>query len=385
MKNYLKLFRDYGAGGGGISYNTPANTAGANLANNGLSVSGGKVQLGGLAGSAAAAVLLNNREIPLGGFNLLLSGQTTLPALTLQQGTTPNLIPQLLFTNNVGTEVGRLAFPDVRNIFIGPNAGFSATAGGTNGKILIGNSAGHDLTTNDTIIAIGSGALQGTGASPVFSDVIAIGNDVFDRNGATITGNNMIIGNNSCSGGAALAFGGQNLFLGNHNSQAGLGGASVIGSTNIVVGMNNQVGNISNSIILATFNNGASLMSLSNVVIIGTNIQNILLGQTVAAWSDNGSKLQLSGSISQPITVQAGNFTLDNTTHTVIFTAAATATLPTAAAGINRKYYIVAAGAAFNVTTSINFNNLANASVNTIAAGGSALLQSDGTTWRQIK
>lgn len=319
--NYFELRRylTSSEGQGNISYagnNAAPGIGGGPITNaaNGLTLSTtlpATVVLGQDVGQAGnPGILLSNREIPSGGFNLLISGQTGLPAITFKQNTSPNLIPQLLFTNNVGTETGRLGFPDVRNIFVGPNAGFAASAGGTNGKILIGNSAGHDLTTNDTIIAIGSGALQGTGASPVFSDVIAIGNDVFDRNGATITGNNMIIGNNSCSGGAALAFGGQNLFLGNHNSQAGLGGASIIGSTNIVVGMNNQVGNISNTIILATFNNGVSLMSLSNVVILGTNTQNVLIGQTVAAWADNGNKLQISGKLNTagvaPLTLGAG-------------------------------------------------------------------------------
>ena len=45
------------------------------LADNGLSVTAGVIMLGGPLGSATAAKLLNNREIPSNNFNLFFSGQ----------------------------------------------------------------------------------------------------------------------------------------------------------------------------------------------------------------------------------------------------------------------------------------------------------------------
>jgi hypothetical protein len=77
-------------------------------ANNGTSIIGGNVQLGGNCNNAAAASLTNNREIPLAGFNIIFSGNgrvgmgniATLctPANTVEiaQGTTPS---GLRFTN----------------------------------------------------------------------------------------------------------------------------------------------------------------------------------------------------------------------------------------------------------------------------------------------
>ena len=52
-----------------------------NAANNGLSVTGTTVELGGLCGSAAAASLLNDREIPMAGFNF----SYTMPAASPSQ------------------------------------------------------------------------------------------------------------------------------------------------------------------------------------------------------------------------------------------------------------------------------------------------------------
>lgn len=50
-------------------------TGGVGAVSNGLSASGGTAQLGGDCGNAAAATLLNNREIPFSKFSILFSGQ----------------------------------------------------------------------------------------------------------------------------------------------------------------------------------------------------------------------------------------------------------------------------------------------------------------------
>lgn len=57
-------------GAGNFSWTTPATVA----ANNGLTVFSSNVQLGGLAGSASAANLLSNREIPMNGNSLAFTG-----------------------------------------------------------------------------------------------------------------------------------------------------------------------------------------------------------------------------------------------------------------------------------------------------------------------
>ncbi len=65
------LVPDHNTGGGGTLTG----------ANDGVSLSGTTVQLGGLCGSAAAATLFNNREIPMAGFNI----NFTMPALSTSQ------------------------------------------------------------------------------------------------------------------------------------------------------------------------------------------------------------------------------------------------------------------------------------------------------------
>lgn len=288
-------------GQGNVGYDFPAKSAPnvLNAANDGLSTDAATAkiaQLGQTVGRAGnPAKLLETREIPLNGFSVLLSGITAAnAALLLRQLASGVNDPQIIFQNAAAAEIGRITFIDGLSFFIGPNAGANAVAGGTNGKILIGNSAGHDLVNADTIIAIGSGAFQGTGALVQPNDIIAIGNDVLDRNGGAIGDHNVVIGNNSFSGGAAPAMGTNNLLIGSRNS-SGAANSSTIGNNNILLGMQTDIGNISNSIVIGTFINGINLMSLSNVVVLGKSDQNTLIGQVVAAWSDNGNRLQVNG------------------------------------------------------------------------------------------
>lgn len=380
MKNFLRLFYEYGTGD--ISYTLPANSAGASLANNGLSVFGGKVQLGQNLGAAGnPAQLLNNREIPLNGFSVLMTGMTfASTALIISQAVSLVNRQQIEFRNAAGTEIGRISVIDNQTTLLGAFAGASLLGGQTN--IGIGNSVFGSMATGTSNIALGAGAMQG-GQSSNFC--IVIGQDSADRNGAAVGDHNIILGNNSIAGGSGKTVGQRNIFIGDNNANGGL--ADLIGSNNIVIGHLNGFGNsLTNTTIIANFgNNGATNFGLSNVFVIGISTQNVLVGQAVNAWSDNGSRLQVNGSISFPIQSTAVNLTLDATMYAVIFTASATATLPTAAAGTNRKYYLVAQGAAVTITTSINYTNLAGASVNTIAPSTSAVLQSNGANWIQIK
>jgi hypothetical protein len=384
MKNFVRIFYDYGAGGGGISYNTPANTAGANLANNGLSVSGGKVQLGGLSGSAAAATLLNNREIPLNGFSLLFSGiGTANAALILRQSVSLTLTPQIRFQDAGGTEIGYIALPDNLMIAIGSNAGAGYTTKGANGSVLIGIQAGHDITTPNAVIAIGSGAVQGTGAVAL-SFVIGIGNDVLDRNGASIGQRVIVIGDNSAAGGAGKTIGNNVTIVGSSSCGPGTNSDSIGNFVSIFGSTTNVGGSLTNSTIIGCLQNGSTFFTLSNCILLGNSTQNTLIGQANGAWSDNGSRLQITGSISLPIVSTAVNLTVDATMNAIVATASVTLTMPTVAAAVNRDYYLVAQAAAV-ITTSVNYTNLAGASVNTVPAGTAVKIRSNGTIYIQIR
>lgn len=90
------------------------------------------------------------------------------------------------------------------------------------------------------------------------------------------------------------------------------------------------------------------------------------------------------GSWSTPITTATGNLTLNNTHHTVRVTvAAAVITLPAASSCPGREYVIVNYNTGGNITTTA-FLNASAVSTTTIASGGNARLQSDGTNWYKI-
>lgn len=82
--NFSKLLRFELSpeGQGNIGYDTPGAAAALvpPIANNGLSLTAGVIQLGGPLGSASAAQLLNSREIPLNGFLLQITMTASAPA-----------------------------------------------------------------------------------------------------------------------------------------------------------------------------------------------------------------------------------------------------------------------------------------------------------------
>lgn len=346
-------------------------------ANNGLSistVSPGVVVLGQNVGQAGnPAILLSTREIPLGGFSLAFKQPGTLP--------TANLIPVFLFTDNAGTEMSRITIPGNQSFLAGKNAGAQLTGDTTN--IGIGNSVFQGITTGASNIGIGSGAMQGnTGINPNFC--IGIGQDVLDKSGAAIGDRNIVIGHNSISSNAASPFGTYNIIIGMQIS----GGSATAGpvlDNNIIIGSRSNIGgSITNSIVLAAFNNAGSLYTLSNTICLGTSTQNLLIGQAVTFWTDNGSRVQISGSISLPIVSTAVNLTVDATMNAIVATASVTLTMPTVAAALNRDYYLVAQGASV-ITTSVNYTNLAGVSVNTVPAGTAVKIRSNGTIYIQIR
>jgi hypothetical protein len=287
-------------GFGNVGYDFPAANA-ANVldaANDGLSTDAATskiAQLGQTVGRALdPAKLLEVREIPLNGFSILLNGVTAAnAALIIKQLVSLTNSPQLIFQNAAGTEISRICFPDNQGILIGALAGAANNASGKT-VVLIGNSAGHDLTTSNIIIAIGSGALQGSGAiNP--NSIIGIGQDCIDRSGGAIADHIINLGHNSLSSGNPVFTLGTNIInIGNRNGSGANAGS--IGAEVTVIGHRSNVGGgLTNTIVIANFNNGVNLLTLSNVVVIAKSDQNVLIGQVVAAWTDNGNRLQVNG------------------------------------------------------------------------------------------
>src|SRR5277367_5616706 len=106
----LRKYLTSSEGQGNISYS--GNNAAGGVANNGLSVTGGTIQLGGLLGAATAAQLLNNREIPMNGFGITFSGIAGVAGnqLIFKNATNSGLIPQFVFNSSTGAEIGRIRF-----------------------------------------------------------------------------------------------------------------------------------------------------------------------------------------------------------------------------------------------------------------------------------
>lgn len=405
MKNYLRLFYDYG-GGGNVAYNIPiAGIASPSLANNGLSVSLGKVQLGGLLGSAAAATLLNSREIPMNNQSISFTGVGSIDFTNLSNG---NGQGNFLITTNGGQpfiHTGALIGGFAGSLYVGYQAGLGAVTATGNIQSMVAFGQGAFQTYTSTVLAnyrgaaIGAFALQNetSGIANValgwaagnaglnFSQNVLIGS-VAGTNIDNGSNQNVLVGIGAGGTDITTLTGGlttiNNSVLLGWQSGCDAGGTGFW--TNIImIGAGTNTTAINTTINNTTIIGTAQTTNVSNVCMLGNSSQNIQI-KAPANQADLGSALQVFGSFAPPITVQGGNFALTNAHFTVIFTAVATATLPTAASSNQRIYAIVAASAGA-VTTSINFNNLSNTSVNTIAAGTSVMIQSDGATWRQIK
>lgn len=356
---------------------------GAAIANNGLSVFGGTtIQLGGLLGAAGAAVLLNNREIPFGGnFSLTLSGMGAVAGsrLNFRPANAVTLEPQIMFQDNLGNDLMsiRTGANSDFGTYIGLNAGLVATG---SANIFIGPNAGRSVTTGTVNIGIGSSTLRGSSASAISGNRnCVVGGDGFNTGASALGNGNTGLGSNNMDSGNAV--GDFNICIGAFNNNS-IGGA--VGSFNIVIGNAVGVGNtLNNSTIICPSGTGASTLNLSNVCVLGDNTQNVIIGMNILTVVDNGSRLQLLGSLSTPRRTTAVNTTLTAADFTLILTAGGlVVTLPTAAAGANRIYAVVnqAAASTFN----INYTNFAGAAVNAIAANAAIWIQSDGTNWIRI-
>lgn len=96
------------------------------------------------------------------------------------------------------------------------------------------------------------------------------------------------------------------------------------------------------------------------------------------------STMQTGGSFAAPISAKTGSYTLTATDHTVTFNGTSlTATLPAASTCSGRMYTIIN----YNATTLTisTYKDLTNSDATTLLTASSLWLQSDGTSWRQVK
>jgi hypothetical protein len=364
MKEFLRLYRE--AGGGNIEYFVPSGAFGPVTAtalapgvlNDGLSVTAGIGKLGGPLGAAGAAVLLDNREIPFGGFGLTFSGlgNTGIGSIVnfrADAAKGPN-IPYLLFQTPLGAEAGRINFQN-NDTFIGLNVG-SAVSNATTRNTGLGANALQLLQTAILNTAIGCGAMQSlvgpntVGASVAVGDgalnqyTSGIGNSALGyqalfniATGGNNTGLGIQAGDSVYLASADNTFVGalcghntlraavtvsQNVFVGSQsatnqgtvgstNTSVGFGFnnglAIALGSNNCFFGANQTttVGTPSNS---GMFGQGMD-MQVSNTVMIGRSDQNVGIGQTVTAALLT-SKLKVFGTLATggaaPLTLGAG-------------------------------------------------------------------------------
>ena len=336
---------------GSVVYNsTKAGSLQPGAANNGLSVAGGIVQLGGPAGAATAANLLNNREVPLNNFTLTFSavGGPLSGTILFKSGFAHSATPMLTFQDFNGNPIGGINFNGGGgsgtggDISIGLNAGINFNTGGGGQNISIGQGALQTNQTGINNIAIGNNALnavngaagrrntvigvqalenlttgQGNIAIGLFAGHgipsvnfgIFIGNDTGDTNGAAIGDNPIIIGTDSFDNPGAT-YGTNLICLGQFTNN---GQGSNVGNNVITIGSGLAIGaaaGFTNSIIIVSGGNAATPFGLPNTILMGDQTQNMLLGQTGGAYANNGNRLQISGKLNTggaaPLTLGAG-------------------------------------------------------------------------------
>lgn len=265
---FLRKFYS-GEGLSNVAYDTPVGTLGAGgaaIANNGLSIAGGTtIQLGGPDGAATAANLLNNREIPLVGFNLKFSGIGSTAAagssvFILKADPTKAInAPFIQLQDSSGADLldinsWGLDSANAMNIFIGTGLSPSIT-GAAIRNVIIGRKSGVGLT---------SGTRN-----------VGVGNFVW---GSTLSGsNNTAVGN---AAEAALTTGGQNTGVGLQAVNS-----LTIGTNNSGFGSNALLANIT-----GTDNTAIGAAALGETTIATSNfIQNTAVGSGAGQQNTGGN------------------------------------------------------------------------------------------------
>jgi hypothetical protein len=133
--------------------------------------------------------------------------------------------------------------------------------------------------------------------------------------------------------------------------------------------------------------NGFVFDTTANVTDSGANTKLAVVGRTYLGSNTNAtSTVHIGGSLATVVTTTTANLTLDITHYTVIFDGTSlTATLPTAST-CNGRIYVLVNRNATALTTSIAYQTLTTGVTSTtVTAASSVWLQSNGTSWYQIK
>jgi len=322
-------------------------------ANNGLSVSGRNVQLGQSVGTAGnPAAFLNNREIPMNGFNLSLSGtgkfiagRTTDDGVGTIQNTgaysydradtngvyagTVRMLGQKAASSRAffgwGNATNIAAVSSTANLIVmGFNTGNVITGGD---GFIMGNDCGNAITAPHNFIAIGRNCLSNsttnenlaigaaclqTNTTGAFNNAVGqaqvlrysttgTGNNAFGTNAGNLikTGNwNVCIGHNA--GGGNSNFPGSEatecIFI---NPRKSVGSTPAGVYTNcLFIGGNSgrQTSNAATSITNSSIIANDVTTDLNNVFVISNISQRVILpSSSNIVTVDNGAKLQVNG------------------------------------------------------------------------------------------
>jgi hypothetical protein len=194
-------------------------------------------------------------------------------------------------------------------------------------------------------------------------------------------------GSTTASGNYSTAMGGSTTASGEYSTAMGFG-TTALSYSETTIGINSTiyVPSSTNTFIgtdrLFTIGNG--WMAPSNAMVVLKN------GNTGIGTSTPVSKLHVAGSFGGALTTTTANLTLTVAHYTVIITGSTPViTLPTAASATGRVYNIInhtAAVRTVQVSVGVGYTNLSGtANITTVPLDGSIIIQSDGTTWYQIR
>lgn len=311
--------------------------AAASAVDNGLSNSGGRVQLGQSVGAAGnPAVLTDNREIPMNGFDIRFKdigkgNQGTIKFIA--DSAKPRKLEWIDFLTTKGDTAGIINLTPQYDVLIGYRAGGETLSATQGANTFIGRLAGTHVTTGFSNTGVGNSSLYSvtTGESNVamggLNNLTTGNNNIgigFTAGAGIRTGNSNI----AIGGGSAALAPMQTMQVGNNNIGIGDGtlGTSVsptIGfSNNVAIGVgaiqqqlpgNSNVGIGYRSGFSTRFgsNNvsvGASTLSNGTVigdsnVVVGTGITNTSFGSNNVLL---GSNINVTGNISNSVIIGKG-------------------------------------------------------------------------------
>ena len=245
------------------------------------------------------------------------------------------------------------------NVFLGDNSGTNST-GDSEYNVAIGLNAMATNTTGKDNSAFGYYALN---ANVVGSDNVAIG---FSALSNSLASNNTAVGERTLFN---VTSGSNNTAIGGYT---GLG--ITTGSGNVIIGTNiiGLPSDLENTVIIGS--HSAERIRINGSGYLGINETNPT------------STLDVNGSMSLPITTKSANYIATASDYTIVFTTAATLTLPSAV-GIEGRIYIV---------KNLDDTNTALVSPDgsetidgltvdyQIFTGGATTFQSDGSNWIAI-